>query len=80
MFCQRCKYPLHGLGEPRCPECGRAFDPVRSSTFLVSTDQWSTRQQIRAGVLMLGFLAIAVLIILAMVLGLGHIVGGALPI
>jgi len=25
--CLNCRYPLHGLTEPRCPECGRAFDP-----------------------------------------------------
>jgi hypothetical protein len=27
-LCWRCNYPLHGLGEPRCPECGRPFDPA----------------------------------------------------
>jgi predicted amidophosphoribosyltransferase len=27
MFCIECGYPLDGLPEPRCPECGRAFDP-----------------------------------------------------
>ena len=26
-FCRSCGYDLHGLDEPRCPECGRAFDP-----------------------------------------------------
>ena len=26
--CPRCGYSLHGLPEPRCPECGGAFDPV----------------------------------------------------
>src|SRR5690242_19490405 len=25
--CLGCDYPLRGLTEPRCPECGRAFDP-----------------------------------------------------
>ena len=25
--CQHCGYSLHGLAEPRCPECGRPFDP-----------------------------------------------------
>jgi len=25
--CQDCGYPLVGLEKPRCPECGRAFDP-----------------------------------------------------
>ncbi len=25
--CRDCGYDLHGLPEPRCPECGSAFDP-----------------------------------------------------
>lgn len=27
--CPECGYALHGLGEPRCPECGTPFDPCR---------------------------------------------------
>jgi hypothetical protein len=26
--CSRCGYLLYGLVEPRCPECGQAFDPA----------------------------------------------------
>ena len=26
--CLGCGYPLRGLSDPRCPECGRAFDPT----------------------------------------------------
>ena len=26
-YCVGCGYSLYGLPEPRCPECGRAFDP-----------------------------------------------------
>lgn len=26
-LCGGCNYPLRGLAEPRCPECGRGFDP-----------------------------------------------------
>lgn len=26
-LCKRCGYKLKGLTEPRCPECGTAFDP-----------------------------------------------------
>ena len=25
--CLQCKYPLRGLDQARCPECGKAFDP-----------------------------------------------------
>jgi hypothetical protein len=34
MRCFGCGYDLHGLPENRCPECGRAFDPSNSTTFL----------------------------------------------
>ncbi|HEX8520621.1 MAG TPA: hypothetical protein VF669_00110 [Tepidisphaeraceae bacterium] len=27
-LCLDCNYPLHGLPTPRCPECGRNFDPA----------------------------------------------------
>ncbi len=27
-ICITCGYDLHGLPEPRCPECGREFDPA----------------------------------------------------
>jgi len=28
MYCRRCSYDLRHFVEPRCPECGRAFDPA----------------------------------------------------
>jgi hypothetical protein len=30
--CRGCGYDLHGLVEPRCPECGRTFDPALLSS------------------------------------------------
>ena len=35
-FCAKCRYPLRGLPEPRCPECGEGFDPYDPHTFLVA--------------------------------------------
>jgi hypothetical protein len=32
-WCLSCSYPLIGLSEDRCPECGRAFDSRNVSTF-----------------------------------------------
>ena len=31
--CLGCGYILDGLPEPRCPECGRGFDPLDSRTY-----------------------------------------------
>jgi hypothetical protein len=31
-LCLDCGYALHGLPTPRCPECGRAFDPLDPTT------------------------------------------------
>jgi hypothetical protein len=33
-FCRRCGYELRGLTSPRCPECGRTFDPNDQRTYL----------------------------------------------
>lgn len=33
--CLDCGYILDGLPEPRCPECGRAFDPGDAATYVV---------------------------------------------
>src|SRR4051812_37735454 len=31
-LCLDCNYPLWGLPTPRCPECGREFDPLDSKS------------------------------------------------
>jgi hypothetical protein len=31
--CLDCDYPLRGLPEPRCPECGRPFDPADPNSY-----------------------------------------------
>lgn len=33
IYCRRCDYALDGLPDPRCPECGSAFDPADPTTF-----------------------------------------------
>ncbi len=32
-YCRGCSYDLHALTTPRCPECGRAFDPADPRTY-----------------------------------------------
>ena len=33
VLCLACNYSLNALPVPRCPECGRAFDPRDPATF-----------------------------------------------
>ena len=33
MYCRQCSYALDGLDQPRCPECGRPFNPTRRRTY-----------------------------------------------
>ncbi len=33
-YCLACGYALRGLPEPRCPECGKGFDPIDAQTFV----------------------------------------------
>lgn len=35
-FCLQCGYDLRNLESHRCPECGRAFDPTKPSTYVNS--------------------------------------------
>lgn len=34
MYCRRCYAPLNADAAPRCPNCGRLFDPDKPLTFL----------------------------------------------
>lgn len=33
MYCKKCHYPLEGLGQEQCPECGRTFSSSDPRTF-----------------------------------------------
>jgi hypothetical protein len=37
MWCKKCGYPLDGLSEKRCPECGRGFDPDDKESFVTES-------------------------------------------
>ncbi|MCC6679048.1 MAG: hypothetical protein IT436_18135 [Phycisphaerales bacterium] len=46
--CLGCRYPLEGVVDPRCPECGRAFDPDDESTVYVpGRHTWWQRNALR---------------------------------
>lgn len=60
IHCRQCGYMLAGLSEPRCPECGRRFDPERRSTFDRRPGAWRVRWWTRRLLAMLGPLALLV--------------------
>ncbi len=33
-WCKQCQYPLNGVANDKCPECGKLFDPYNNETFL----------------------------------------------
>jgi hypothetical protein len=39
--CRTCHYPLVRLPEPRCPECGTAFDPSNPETMDFNRPLWA---------------------------------------
>lgn len=41
--CQQCGYPLFGLSEPRCPECGQTFDPATMANLSSPETEVDTR-------------------------------------
>ncbi len=43
--CIDCNYPLKGLPEPICPECGRRFDPAKPRSFVTPDDLKSDVRQ-----------------------------------
>jgi len=53
-YCRRCLYELHGLPQPRCPECGRAFDPDNPASVYTSKRQHTSDKLKRVLLYMLG--------------------------
>lgn len=43
--CLNCGYDLRGLPEPRCPECGRGFDPDDPRTYFIGRRPWWYRPE-----------------------------------
>lgn len=40
MYCRGCFYDLRGQDTPRCPECGREYDPDDPCSFLEKPNRW----------------------------------------
>lgn len=53
-YCRACDYPLGGVEPPKCPECGRAFDPADPATVsarpAARRRRWARRVMLLAGV------------------------------
>jgi len=45
MYCRGCRYALDGLAQPRCPECGRPFDPSDPCTWQATRRRKLTARQ-----------------------------------
>ena len=62
IYCIDCGYPLNHLPNPRCPECGRDFDPDDSKTFLyVTLEQYKHRKRVAGlGMFLLVFCCLAI--------------------
>lgn len=62
-YCLGCSYCLEGLSEPRCPECGRGFDPNKPNTFAVKPPV--ARLRTPGNIFLLGSIIGTVLVIFA---------------
>ena len=52
--CLGCGYILDGLPEPRCPECGRGFDPDDASTYARPLEVCSGRTCVTTALAVMG--------------------------
>ncbi len=55
-LCDNCGYPLWNLDRPRCPECGRDFDPTERDT-IAPAEGPSPAVQTKRHCLLLGWIA-----------------------
>ncbi|MAE66409.1 MAG: hypothetical protein CMJ18_19235 [Phycisphaeraceae bacterium] len=58
-YCRTCGYPVDGLREFDCPECGRSFDPNDPSTYTTAARHRPAAWMLAAGII--GLLNLVVL-------------------
>lgn len=69
MYCRQCGYALRGLSEPRCPECGRPYNPTDPKSYLHHPRGWSLRRRARRAAWSLALLAVAFAVYAAVLWG-----------
>ena len=74
MHCMGCHYPLDGLQEHRCPECGRPFNPAQPISFYRPRQLtgppvriWHLRDRLRMLAWLVGLAVAGVVVFLAIV-------------
>lgn len=70
IYCRICGYDLEGLPEPRCPECGKAFDPQNPDTFSPRPPQSPIWRWARRGLVVSLVIALALTVLLVVAFGL----------
>lgn len=79
-FCQQCGYNLAGLAEHRCPECGRAFDPVNERTTDRVANERRHWRRINTAFLVMATYPVVCVIVLYLTWGvIGYLTLGRLP-
>lgn len=83
-FCIGCGYSLRGLNDPRCPECGREFDPSNPKTMARTSRHAAIRRWMRWPLMLFALLVIYVVAYLNVVersnVSTTIIIGGKSPI
>lgn len=64
-FCKGCYYPLQGLSETRCPECGQAFDLSDASTYSIQAHPPRIQRRLGTALVLLGAPVSALLVLIS---------------
>lgn len=68
-YCRECDYDLRHVSEPRCPECGAAFDPLDPGTYHILPVQRQYREATHVAWQAVRLIRIALIITILIVVG-----------
>ena len=75
MYCLGCRYPLLGLDDHRCPECGMTFNPSDTTSYGTT----GRTRKVWPAVLLAGLAGVPAGLFAALMWALGIGLGGACP-